>query len=123
MIRSSVLLPHPDGPMSDTNSPRAIDRSIPDSAVVLWSPIANTFATPASRTTSGAPADAWPAGRETEGWAAVIAKGLPRQVQPRASPGRLRMSRISAPRTIEKNAIPRAAATTMAAHSFSGPVM
>src|SRR5437763_6699683 len=32
--RSSVDLPHPDGPISDTNSPGSISRSMPCSAVV-----------------------------------------------------------------------------------------
>src|SRR5262249_50332092 len=34
MIRSSVDLPQPDGPISDTNSPGSISRSIPCTAVV-----------------------------------------------------------------------------------------
>ena len=32
MSRSSVLLPHPDGPISETNSPGSIVRSMPTSA-------------------------------------------------------------------------------------------
>ena len=37
MIRSSVDLPQPDGPISETNSPWAMSRSIPSSAVVTGS--------------------------------------------------------------------------------------
>src|SRR6478672_8653288 len=52
MIRSSVDLPQPDGPISETNSPRAMSSEIPSSAVVTgWSPRANTLSTPARWTT------------------------------------------------------------------------
>src|SRR6188472_2113520 len=47
MIRSSVDLPQPEGPISETNSPSAISRSIPCSAVV-WP---NSFVKPAILTT------------------------------------------------------------------------
>src|SRR5438105_7020623 len=47
MIRSSVDLPHPDGPISDTNSPGSISRSMPCTAVV--SP--KRFVTPLISTT------------------------------------------------------------------------
>ena len=35
MMRRSVDLPQPDGPISETNSPFSIVRSIPSSAIVL----------------------------------------------------------------------------------------
>src|SRR3982751_6561073 len=55
MTRRSVLLPQPDGPMSDTNSPRWMDRSMPWSAVVTTSsPRLKTLSTPA-RVTTGPP--------------------------------------------------------------------
>src|SRR5919109_216069 len=59
MTRSSVDFPQPDGPMSDTNSPRAMSRSMPDKAVVTTTPSrANVFSTPDRRTTVvGAPVD------------------------------------------------------------------
>ena len=37
MMRRSVDLPHPDGPISETNSPFAIVRSIPRRAIVNFS--------------------------------------------------------------------------------------
>src|SRR5688572_23899797 len=63
MTRNNVDLPQPDGPMSDTNSPRRIERSMPDSAVVTTTPSrANVLSTPAMRTTVSLPAaDALPA--------------------------------------------------------------
>ena len=54
MIRSSVDLPQPDGPMSETNSPAATDRSMPTSASTrpaAWPRGAKTFETPAISTT------------------------------------------------------------------------
>src|SRR3954452_3647581 len=47
MMRSSVLLPHPDGPSRLRNSPRATERSTPSSAC---SPDAKPFATPCTMT-------------------------------------------------------------------------
>ena len=38
MSRSSVDLPQPDGPMSETNSPASIERSIPVRAVTAAGP-------------------------------------------------------------------------------------
>src|SRR5688572_23214365 len=50
--RRSVLLPHPDGPMRLTNSPRPMVRSIPDSAVVTALPPAlNSLSSAETRTT------------------------------------------------------------------------
>ncbi len=55
MTRSSVDLPQPDGPMSETNSPRRMARSMPDSAVVTTTPSrANVLSTPVMRTTVSA---------------------------------------------------------------------
>src|SRR4051812_3036453 len=52
MTRRSVLLAQPDGPISEMNSPLAIERSMPWRAVVTtWSPRVKTLSTPDSRTT------------------------------------------------------------------------
>src|SRR4029450_9502939 len=57
--RSSVLLPHPDGPTIATNSPAPIARSIGSSARVSLRPRRTVFATPASAIAgSGAAPDA-----------------------------------------------------------------
>src|SRR5215212_3156926 len=51
MSRSSVDLPQPDGPISETNSHSPIVRSMPSSA---WTPplsVPNVLSTPATRTT------------------------------------------------------------------------
>src|SRR6476620_4108166 len=53
MIRSRVDLPHPDGPMRDTNSPAAIERSIESSAATDVLPSPNTLPTPRASTTAG----------------------------------------------------------------------
>ena len=47
MIRSSVDLPQPDGPIRETNSPGSTSRSMPSSAVT---PALNCFETPLSET-------------------------------------------------------------------------
>ena len=47
ITRSSVDFPHPDGPISETNSPGSIDRSISCSAVTL--PFAKVFVSPFER--------------------------------------------------------------------------
>src|SRR5258706_13040015 len=47
MSRSSVDLPQPEGPMSDTNSSRSIERSMPSSACVCPAAVSKTFETPA----------------------------------------------------------------------------
>src|ERR1041384_5208093 len=60
MMRSSVDLPQPDGPISDTNSPGSISRSIPCSAVVS----SNRFVTSLISTTLMAAASA---GRRVDG--------------------------------------------------------
>ena len=54
MTRSSVDLPQPDGPMSETNSPGAMSRSMPLSATVSRPPsrVVNTLSTPRIRTTA-----------------------------------------------------------------------
>ena len=49
-IRSSVDLPQPEGPISDTNSPLATSRSIPCSAATAPAP--NSFETPRTDTTA-----------------------------------------------------------------------
>ena len=46
MSRRSVDLPQPDGPMSETNSPAPIVRSIPSSAVTAWVPDPNVLPAP-----------------------------------------------------------------------------
>ena len=51
MIRSSVDFPHPDGPISETNSPGAISRSMSCSAVT---PVPKTFVRPLIETTLAA---------------------------------------------------------------------
>ena len=51
MSRSRVLLPHPDGPISDTNCPLSTVRSTSDSAVTSSGrPWLNTLLTPATDT-------------------------------------------------------------------------
>src|SRR4029078_12743972 len=52
--RSSVDLPHPDGPMSDTNSPVPTVRSMPSSATVIPARDVNVLSTPWSSTIGGA---------------------------------------------------------------------
>ena len=47
ITRSNVDLPQPDGPISETNSPGSIARSISCSAVTL--PFANVFVSPCQR--------------------------------------------------------------------------
>src|SRR5207244_6604924 len=47
MIRSSVDLPQPEGPINETNSPGSTSRSIPSNAVT---PALNCFETPLSET-------------------------------------------------------------------------
>src|SRR5688500_15637784 len=54
MSRRSVLLPHPDGPMRLTNSPRPMVRSIPESAVVTALPPASNCLSSAETRTTGA---------------------------------------------------------------------
>ena len=105
MTRSSVDLPQPDGPMSDTNSPGRMSRSIPWRATVRPpSRVVNTLSRPRIRTT---------------GWSGVA----PARVVGHAStPGRPRSTRISATRMTRKNITPSTPATKIAAHSFSGPV-
>ena len=49
ITRSSVDFPQPDGPISETNSPASIARSISCSAVTL--PFAKVFVSPLSATT------------------------------------------------------------------------
>ena len=51
-MRRSVLLPQPDGPMSETNSPGAMDRSMSSSAVIGPDWVSKTWPTPA-RWTAG----------------------------------------------------------------------
>ena len=51
MIRSSVDLPQPDGPMSDTNWPCVMERSMPLSATVAAPPrTGNALSRPEMRT-------------------------------------------------------------------------
>src|SRR5438093_12070409 len=51
MSRRRVDFPHPDGPMSETNAPAGISRSMPSSATVRLSPVPNVFPTPRTDTT------------------------------------------------------------------------
>src|ERR1700704_3425745 len=51
MSRSRVDLPQPDGPMSDTNSPDPIVRSIPASAVTAVGPAPKVLPAPVIATT------------------------------------------------------------------------
>ena len=52
MRRSSVDLPHPDGPMSETNSPAATSRSTPVSATTSPSLVGKVLPTPVALTAS-----------------------------------------------------------------------
>ena len=111
MTRSSVDLPQPDGPMSETNSPGAMSRSMPLSATVL-APLAGR-----EHLVDAADAD----DRAAPGWLAA-APGAWRRLGHASTPGRPRSTMISATRITRKNAIPSTPATKIAAHSFSGPV-
>ena len=112
MIRSSVDLPQPDGPISETNSPAAMSRSIPASAVVIgWSPRANTLSTPARRTTGWSVMRAGLLGRRS----GMVSRGLRRAAVAEDDHSTATISR--------KNRRPSSAAATIAAQSFSGPVM
>src|SRR2546423_10270433 len=51
MSRRRVDLPHPEGPISETNAPLGISRSIRCNAGVLSSPAPKTLSTPRTRTT------------------------------------------------------------------------
>ena len=56
MSRSSVDLPQPDGPMSETNSPARTDRSTPSRAVTVPGPLPKilvTFETSTAARSSG----------------------------------------------------------------------
>ena len=108
MTRSSVDLPQPDGPMSETNSPGAMSRSIPWSATVR----------PPSRVGEHL-VDAADAGRRrlaVRSWAVgscghASTPGRPRRTKHLRDPDRRGRTR------------PRGSpATKIAAHSFSGPV-
>ena len=90
MIRSSVDLPHPDGPISETNSPSSIVRSMPWSAVV-WP---NVFETPLISTTLASSHATFSGARRTMIFSAI--------------------------RTIRKKLIPSAAAMTFVAHNPVG---
>jgi len=46
----SVDLPQPDGPISETNSPAAISRSMPLSAPTAFARLPKVFSTPTART-------------------------------------------------------------------------
>src|SRR4029077_2389754 len=64
MSRRSVDLPHPDGPISETNAPFGISRSICCNAGVLSAPAPKTLSTARTRTTeSGMRRRAWRARR------------------------------------------------------------
>ena len=54
-------MPHPDGPMSETNSPWRMVRSTDSSAATALSPVPKTLPTPAASTTTGAATDPAPA--------------------------------------------------------------
>ena len=49
-MRSSVDLPQPEGPISETNSPAATVREIPVSASTAVAPSPKRFSTPSSAT-------------------------------------------------------------------------
>jgi hypothetical protein len=51
---SSVLLPHPDGPMIEMNSPCRTVRSMPDSATVSMRSVRYTFSMPCIVIVAGA---------------------------------------------------------------------
>src|SRR6195952_205368 len=53
-MRSSVLLPHPDGPTTVTNSPRFTTRSTPCSAMVPSGKVISTFVKSSSTSVVGA---------------------------------------------------------------------
>src|SRR5688500_10219559 len=64
MSRRSVLLPHPDGPMRLTNSPRPMVRSIPESAVVTaWPAALNSLSSAETRTTGASESVIGPSSR------------------------------------------------------------
>src|SRR4029079_12352890 len=82
MIRSSVDLPQPDGPISETNSPWAMSSEMPSSAVVAgWAPRANTWSTLERRTTGWSVMRAGLLVRRLGGsaglWPAAVAKDVP----------------------------------------------
>ena len=104
MIRSSVDLPQPDGPMSETNSPRAMSRSMPDRAVVTTAPSRGERLVDAGEADDGR----------------RLGSGAPSCGVRR---GRPRRTTTSSRRMTAKNRMPTMADTKMAAHSFSGPVM
>ncbi len=93
-MRSSVDLPQPDGPISDTNSPGASARSMSCSAVTL--PRGKTFVTFSIRTTD------------------VVA-------HPTFSGARRTMS-FSAMTMVTKKKIPRSAAAMFVAQSSCGSI-
>ena len=82
MRRSSVLLPQPDGPISETNSPGRIERSMAASACTAFGrPELNVISMPASCT----------AGVAAEGGGAGAGGGLG-TAHDGCSAGRLRMA-------------------------------
>ena len=123
MSRSSVDLPQPDGPMSETNSPDPIVRSMPSSAVTADGPVPNRLPAPAMDTTSRA--EAWGGGlgvgsvmglrsmlrcwSSSRYWASVV-RYLPR------------VRRSSATRTMPTNARPTNVHMMIVTHSRDGAV-
>src|SRR6476659_2235854 len=82
MIRSSVDLPQPDGPISETNSPWAMSSEMPSSAVVAgWSPRANTLSTPARWTTGWSVMRAGLLGRRV-GWSGGLRRAAVAEDEP-----------------------------------------
>ncbi len=99
MMRSSVLLPQPDGPMSETNSPRRMSRSIPASAVVTTAPpVRKVLSTSRMRTIASAPPS--PAPPISPALAACAISSGVRKIGrslTRAPPGRGRATSIARP--------------------------
>ena len=111
MIRNSVDLPQPDGPISDTNSPRLMSRSIPSRAVIVRPVATGEDSAHVGQSDDGSRGRR--AACRSHGVRHHVALGA---VRPRS------MTR-SASQIQPKNTTPRSEAARIAAHSFSGPVM
>ena len=115
MSRSRVDLPQPDGPMSETNSPAPIVRSIPSSAVTAVGPVPNVLPAPETATTGRA--DPAPGRRGRRGriglrlchWASMVRY-------------RPLVTEVSATRTMPTKARPTNVHMMIVTHSRAGAV-